>query len=308
VRLDLRPVRNPASTTTLRQVEPDGKILVSLTNGTVLCEHMMIADGPWRRMRGLLGRQSLPLGEGMLLQPAPSIHTAFMRFPIDVVFIDGTLRVTKIVHDLRPWRIAAAHRSWGVIELARGEADRREIDVGDQLGVVQVTDKLGTFAIDSGRVAGLWSDVAHHAQPDELGDELSDSEFRRGRQEPAHTRVLVVGSDRRFRSVAAALLARRGCAVTLGDRIEEVAELIRREAPDVIILDAGVSLTAAARGAAAIEMVSPPVGLVVVGDEPEHASSAMPVLPKWGSFDGLYSAIENARPTGTEAVARWGRL
>ena len=65
---------------------------VSLTlrreDGRIVCESVRVADTIARRMRGLLGRKDLPSDEGILLRPAWSIHTAFMRFPIDAVFID----------------------------------------------------------------------------------------------------------------------------------------------------------------------------------------------------------------------------
>jgi uncharacterized membrane protein (UPF0127 family) len=86
-------------------------------------------------MRGLLGRQSLPAGEGLLLTPAPSVHTAFMRFPIDVVFLDRDLQVLKLVQGLTPWRIASARRARATLELAAGEAHARGVRVGDSLGL-----------------------------------------------------------------------------------------------------------------------------------------------------------------------------
>jgi uncharacterized protein len=84
-------------------------------------------------MRGLLGRRELPSGEGILLKPASSVHMAFMRFPIDAVFLDRELRIVKIAAGLRPWRAAGARRSKSVLELAAGEAARRRIKVGDRL-------------------------------------------------------------------------------------------------------------------------------------------------------------------------------
>ena len=255
-------------------------------------------------MRGLLGRDSLPPGEGMLLQPAPSIHTAFMRFTIDAVFVDGTLRVKRIVEHLRPFRIAWARRSWGVLELAEGEVARRGVDLGDQLGVVEVSDELGAVENKAWRLWN-WTSID---DPDEGGvgaddDSVAASELQvtspiEFARDP--TRVLVVGADRRFRSVAAALLTQRGCAVSLGDVSAGVAQLARRERADVVVLDAGLSLTDAAHASAQIESLSAPVGLVVVGEETEKGLAAMPVLPKWGSFDRLYDAIEHARPVGAK--------
>ena len=83
-------------------VTTESKPIVNLTRGSVVCERAVIADQPLRRMRGLLGRRSLPAGDGLLLRPAPSVHTAFMRFPIDVVFLDRDLQVLKVVEALRP--------------------------------------------------------------------------------------------------------------------------------------------------------------------------------------------------------------
>lgn len=73
----------------------------------------------------------------MLLQPAPSIHTAFMRFAIDVVFLDGMLRVTKVVPELGPWRMATSSAGRAALELAAGEAWRLGLSPGDQLRVVE---------------------------------------------------------------------------------------------------------------------------------------------------------------------------
>ena len=53
----------------------------------VVCERCLVADSPWSRMRGLLGRRGLESGEGLLLRPTGSVHTFFMRFPIDAVFL-----------------------------------------------------------------------------------------------------------------------------------------------------------------------------------------------------------------------------
>jgi uncharacterized protein len=104
--------------------------------GSVACEHCQIATRPLTRMRGLLGRKSLPREEGILLRPASSVHTCFMRFPIDVLFLDGDLSVVRIAARLGPWRMAVRWRAAAVLELAAGEAARRGIIVGDRLSWV----------------------------------------------------------------------------------------------------------------------------------------------------------------------------
>jgi uncharacterized membrane protein (UPF0127 family)/CheY-like chemotaxis protein len=244
-------------------VAAESKLIVNLTRGNVVCEQGVIADRPLRRMRGLLGRRSLSRGDGLLLRPAPSIHTALMLFPIDVVFLDGTLQVLKTVERLPAWRIASAYRARAALELTAGECARRGVAVGDQFALIDIAERTGTV------------------EPNGSADA---------------PRVLLVASDRRFRAVTAALLTRRGCTVTVGERMATVAELAEQDAADVVVLDAGQLLTAAARVVAQIEALNPRPGVVIVGEEPEGALSAMPVLPKWGSFEELYSAIEHARP------------
>lgn len=102
-------------------------------DGRVLCPRCTIAKDPWTRMRGLLGRSGLDDGEGILLRPASSVHTFFMRFPIDVVFLDRDLSVLRVVPRLRPWRAVWKHGAAVVLELAAGECQARGVGVGDRL-------------------------------------------------------------------------------------------------------------------------------------------------------------------------------
>jgi uncharacterized membrane protein (UPF0127 family) len=101
--------------------------------GEVVVERCSIADGPWSRMRGLLGRSELPVGEGLLLKPCGSVHMFFMRFPIDVVFLDRELSVVGVAAGLRPWRMAARRGAKAVLELPAGEAAQRGIEPGERL-------------------------------------------------------------------------------------------------------------------------------------------------------------------------------
>jgi uncharacterized membrane protein (UPF0127 family) len=102
-------------------------------DGRVVCEQLLVAARPLRRMRGLLGRRDLPRDEGILLRPAGSIHTFFMRFAIDAVFLDRDLVVVGIEPQLRPWRTSARRGAKSVVELASGECARRGLAVGDRL-------------------------------------------------------------------------------------------------------------------------------------------------------------------------------
>jgi uncharacterized protein len=102
-------------------------------DGNIVCERCVLADTALARMRGLLGRRDLPSGEGILLKPASSVHMAFMRFPIDAVFLDRDLRVVKIASGLKPWRAAGSRGAKAVLEIPAGEAGRRDLSVGDRL-------------------------------------------------------------------------------------------------------------------------------------------------------------------------------
>jgi uncharacterized protein len=101
----------------------------------VVCERCRVAATRLARLRGLLGRSELATGEGLLLRPASAIHTFFMRFPIDAVFLDRDLRILRVAPELAPWRTAARRGAQMVLELPAGECGRRGIRIGDRLGV-----------------------------------------------------------------------------------------------------------------------------------------------------------------------------
>lgn len=119
---------------------------VALANddGTLVCERCLLAETSLARLRGLLGRSGLSSGEGLLLRPAGSIHTAFMKFAIDAVFLDRDGRVLKVVPELVPWRTAACRGSRAVLELPAGEAKRRGLRVGVSLTQVWRTATAGS--------------------------------------------------------------------------------------------------------------------------------------------------------------------
>jgi hypothetical protein len=116
-------------------------------------------------------------------------------------------------------------------------------------------------------------------------------------------RVLVIASDRRFRTLAATLLAQHGYDVAVGGRGEDITQLAVRERADVVVIDATASLTAAAREAARLGSLRPRVGIVAVSDGDGGRLAALPVLPKWTSFDEVFEAIDRSRAPETH-VAR----
>ena len=110
------------------------EIALRREDGTIVCERCLLAETALTRMKGLLGRRELPSGEGILLKPASSVHMAFMRFPIDAVFLDRDARVMRVASHLRPRRAARGGRgAKSVLELRAGEAQRRQLSVGDRL-------------------------------------------------------------------------------------------------------------------------------------------------------------------------------
>jgi uncharacterized protein len=109
------------------------EVTLKRENGDVVCDRCVVAASPLSRMKGLLGRSELTPGEGLLLRPASAIHTFFMRFPIDAVFLDRDWRVVGIEGDIAPWRTAARKGAKAVLELPAGESARRGLRPGDLL-------------------------------------------------------------------------------------------------------------------------------------------------------------------------------
>jgi uncharacterized membrane protein (UPF0127 family) len=93
---------------------------IALVGDHVVCDPCVVADSFATRLRGLLGRRSLPAGEGMLIRRESSVHTFFMRFAIDVVFLDAEGRVLRVDENVGPWRLKACRGARSVLELAAG--------------------------------------------------------------------------------------------------------------------------------------------------------------------------------------------
>jgi uncharacterized protein len=106
---------------------------VRTESGKVVCERCEIADSTFSRARGLLGRDGLERGGGMLIDPAGSVHMFFMRFPIDVVFLARDRTVVRVKHHLAPWRISAARHAVASLELPAGAAAEAGVEKGDVL-------------------------------------------------------------------------------------------------------------------------------------------------------------------------------
>ncbi len=108
----------------------------NLTRGQTLVRSGRVARSFFARLRGLIGSAPLAPGEGLLIIPCSSVHTHFMRFPIDVLYLDAQQRVVGIDHALAPWRVGRFYRQvCAVLELPAGTAQATSTQVGDQLQV-----------------------------------------------------------------------------------------------------------------------------------------------------------------------------
>lgn len=110
--------------------------LVNKTTNQVLIPHLEVAQTFWKRGKGLLGRSSLREDGALWIPRCNSIHTFFMKFSIDCVFVDSNLKVKAIYQDVQPGRLVLP--VWGassVIEMAAGASSKVNVSVGDQLYV-----------------------------------------------------------------------------------------------------------------------------------------------------------------------------
>ena len=119
-----------------RSGAPDGPQQVrNLTRGTMLATQLEKAHTGARRRKGLLGRECLPPGEGLWIAPCESVHTFFMRFPIDLVYLDRKLRVKKVRHSVGAWRMSACFSAHSVLELPAGTALATRTAPGDSVEI-----------------------------------------------------------------------------------------------------------------------------------------------------------------------------
>jgi uncharacterized membrane protein (UPF0127 family) len=113
------------------------KIFNSATREVVF-EKCKIADAFFSRLKGLIGKKNIDSDSAVVFYKTSSIHTCFMSFVIDVIFLDAAMRVVKIYHNLKPWRAAFCLPSHSAIECLGGMALKKGIKVGDQLDINQV--------------------------------------------------------------------------------------------------------------------------------------------------------------------------
>lgn len=235
-------------------------------DGRVVAESVTVADSAFRRLRGLLGRGDLPAGHGVLLRPAWSIHTAFMRFPIDVVFLDADQVVIKIVPRLPAFKTASARGAREVVELRAGECDRRGLALGDRVAW-------------AARAAG-------ESTPATVAVELHGE--RRGA-------VVLASRDQRYLKLVRFLLDGKGIDVVASVPPYGAADAAGGEAADVVVIDATDAVTEGLRLANVTRAQRPEATVFLVGEgAADRAPEGMRIYEKWDETDGVVAAIERA--------------
>lgn len=123
--MSAQPARGP---------EAAARLLVrNVTRQSILATALEIAGTAAARQKGLLGRDSLAPGEGLWIVPCESVHTFFMRFPIDLVYIDRKNRVRKVRHSVGAWRLSACLTAHSILELPAGTVLATSTQNGDLL-------------------------------------------------------------------------------------------------------------------------------------------------------------------------------
>ena len=110
-----------------------------MTRGTSVAEHVRVASSSLDRSVGLLRTPEVRAGEGLWIERSPSIHMFFMPYAIDAVFVSKQGRVTKVVPNLKPWRIVWwARGARDCLELRAGAAVESGTQVGDELRLIEI--------------------------------------------------------------------------------------------------------------------------------------------------------------------------
>lgn len=117
-------------------------MFTNATRNAVLSTRTRVADTMATRLVGLLTTKSLGEGEGLWIEPCNSIHTWFMKFTIDAVFLDKQNNVVKVCSRMKPWKLTSiARKARGVLELPEGVIEKTGTQVGDHVQVEKMTEK-----------------------------------------------------------------------------------------------------------------------------------------------------------------------
>jgi len=117
-----------------RPASAEVRVRVSnLTRNTLIASCMEVADSGSRRSKGLLGRERLAPGEGLWILPCEAVHTFWMRFPIDLIYLDRGKHIKKLRSEVKPWRLSGCLSAHSVLELPPGTIRETQTRAGDTL-------------------------------------------------------------------------------------------------------------------------------------------------------------------------------
>ncbi|MEK9149351.1 MAG: DUF192 domain-containing protein [Candidatus Desantisbacteria bacterium] len=110
--------------------------IINKTKNTVLAQNAIVADTVFKRIKGLLASKNFAEGEALILKPCNSIHTFFMKFPIDVLFINKNNQIIKAISSLPPFRLTYIYFNANfAIELPAGVINSTFTQAGDILTI-----------------------------------------------------------------------------------------------------------------------------------------------------------------------------
>jgi len=114
--------------------------VVNVTRATVLATRLELADSAAKRNKGLLGRKGLEPGGGLWIIPCESVHTFFMQFAIDLIYIDRDFKVKKVRRSVGPWRLSVCFSAHSILELPAGTIAATQTRNGDIVEFFPATD------------------------------------------------------------------------------------------------------------------------------------------------------------------------
>ncbi|MEO0128692.1 MAG: DUF192 domain-containing protein [candidate division WOR-3 bacterium] len=111
--------------------------LINISKNTIISNKAIVGDTFFKRLKGWLGRKNFNWGESLIIRPCKWIHTFFMRFPVDVIFVNAENKIVAMKSCFKPWRISGIYwRARFVIELPCGTIKRTSTTIGDIIELI----------------------------------------------------------------------------------------------------------------------------------------------------------------------------
>ena len=124
-------------------------LLVNERTGHLMASAVEIAVTAAARAKGWAGRERIEVTSALVLSPCWAVHTAFVRMPIDVAFVDRNGCVVRCVREMKPWSAAVSLRAHAAIEFAAGSLRSHDLRIGDRLCVTPVFDPASSRAAET---------------------------------------------------------------------------------------------------------------------------------------------------------------